>query len=999
MNAPPDPDALLEHDGFVRSLARAILHDENRVDDAVQQTWIAVLQSRDSRPRTLRIWLATLVRNIARDFRRRDDARARNEQAASRPEATPAMTTILEREAARREVVDAVARLEEPYQTVILLKYFEGLSPGEIARKLNIPVETARTRQKRAIELIRAEIIKKRGGTESAALALLPIAGWHLYSGPLSAPSTSIGVFTLVTTKTKSLLGAAAALLLLLAGWIFFINNSEALPKPPNTINTPEIAAAAESLPDSAPSASAASQPAREKVNLPITTPASNSAGFGSLLVHVRYFDQTPAAGIGVGWYTNADTAQAHHDRNHYITNSEGYIEFQRVPVGTVALFFDCSRPRYEKVTAGEARDVTITLFKGFDVEGKVIDKSGAPFPNATIYFWSTQNFNGSWPVTKADGEGKFTIRQVDDIDDYYIFAAVPGYSPSIATRMLEIQPGTKIQLTLKIADPGAELAGRVHDTDGNPVVGATVSCGRINYTKPAIAVDGTNGMYAVAPDTKTDEKGNFIIQSISVGEQQLYIRKTGFALHKDKLGVAASGNAPLDITLQKEVVLTGCVRDAAGNPVDHGQIEIGRFTDPDFFYDITKKDGTFRITGLPVGTIEVVAFFPNKGRSIAKLTGVAGEEIRWDPVIDAGLTLIGKVTDEKGNPLRNCTVRAQPNEYKPSDSFRGGEMKTDDAGQFKISGCPNKLMRVSVAAPPYGQITIKTIENVSAAAGELVIVIEGGIDVTSKIRARLVDSAMKPVQVAAVTAYRRGAGGGSTAMEISPDGIVEIINLIEGDYYLDISALNIGKHTTNLKHVGKNETCDFGTIQIEKPGTLVIHPRLKGAARVNRLGMLAMNFERETGNSISMQDSGDFGASLAPGKYHLIYSDWVPKNTTAARVLNVDIRSGEETSVDLDIVPGALHAFQFTAPKELIESIAPRTPSRLTVTDAAGTIFYDNIASWWPEKLQFVHRAAFAPGKYHYEVTVPPGFKASGDFTVDSAVAPETKIETELKR
>jgi hypothetical protein len=42
------PQALEEHASFVRALARSLVHNPHGADDIVQETWVAVLGSKDS---------------------------------------------------------------------------------------------------------------------------------------------------------------------------------------------------------------------------------------------------------------------------------------------------------------------------------------------------------------------------------------------------------------------------------------------------------------------------------------------------------------------------------------------------------------------------------------------------------------------------------------------------------------------------------------------------------------------------------------------------------------------------------------------------------------------------------------------------------------------------------------------------------------------------------------------------------------------------------------
>ncbi|HKB14721.1 MAG TPA: sigma-70 family RNA polymerase sigma factor, partial [Planctomycetota bacterium] len=118
------PETLLEHGPFVRRIARSLLFDEHRVDDVVQETWLAALERP---PRTaIRAWLGTVVRNFSLRALRGESRRTRRETAAARPEAVPSTEEIAARESARKTVVEAVLALEEPFRAAILLRFYEG---------------------------------------------------------------------------------------------------------------------------------------------------------------------------------------------------------------------------------------------------------------------------------------------------------------------------------------------------------------------------------------------------------------------------------------------------------------------------------------------------------------------------------------------------------------------------------------------------------------------------------------------------------------------------------------------------------------------------------------------------------------------------------------------------------------------------------------------------------------------------------------------------------
>ncbi|HET6203755.1 MAG TPA: sigma factor [Planctomycetota bacterium] len=82
--APANPQSLLAHADFVRTLARTLVRDAAEADDIVQETWRATLEHPPRNAESPRPWLATVVRNFARRFARAENRRERWERAAAR---------------------------------------------------------------------------------------------------------------------------------------------------------------------------------------------------------------------------------------------------------------------------------------------------------------------------------------------------------------------------------------------------------------------------------------------------------------------------------------------------------------------------------------------------------------------------------------------------------------------------------------------------------------------------------------------------------------------------------------------------------------------------------------------------------------------------------------------------------------------------------------------------------------------------------------------------
>jgi RNA polymerase sigma factor (sigma-70 family) len=217
------PEELLEHAHFVHRLALRLVSDEHRAADIEQQTWVAALEHPPGSSGSMRGWLARVATNFKHRFLQIDSRRTRREKLAAPPERTLSTDELVERAEIRQRVVEAVLRLDDPYRSVLLLRYYEDLSPQEIARNQGVPVETVRTRLKRGLARLQHALDAAHGGSrQDWLLALAPIAGLKLeaaVAGTVASASANLslgGLFMALKAKTALLcLGAVSVVVVL----------------------------------------------------------------------------------------------------------------------------------------------------------------------------------------------------------------------------------------------------------------------------------------------------------------------------------------------------------------------------------------------------------------------------------------------------------------------------------------------------------------------------------------------------------------------------------------------------------------------------------------------------------------------------------------------------------------------------------------------------------------------------------------------------------------
>lgn len=204
---PLTPEVLLEHAAWVRRLAGELVRDPGAAEDVAQETWMAFLRRRPSMGRPLRPWLARVVRNQAALWARGAAGRRAREAEVARPEQVPSSDELVGRAEVQRRLVDAVLGLEEPYRSAVLLRYYEGLEPIEIAALQRIPAATVRTHLFRGLARLRERLDTLHEGDRAAWAGLLM---------PLLAP-TSQGV----ATGTAGAVGVAVVMAtVVFLGWL-----------------------------------------------------------------------------------------------------------------------------------------------------------------------------------------------------------------------------------------------------------------------------------------------------------------------------------------------------------------------------------------------------------------------------------------------------------------------------------------------------------------------------------------------------------------------------------------------------------------------------------------------------------------------------------------------------------------------------------------------------------------------------------------------------------
>jgi RNA polymerase sigma-70 factor, ECF subfamily len=143
-----------------------VLHDEGLAEEMVQETFIKFCKqarSYDAKRGPVRGWLFTMAKSAAYDIARRPSSRpllpVEDFQLPPQYDSVDQALTVL-------TVDQALDKLPSIYGDVMRLVR-DGFTHSEIAKQLNIPIGTVKSRMAKAADTLRAELANMRGGDDA----------------------------------------------------------------------------------------------------------------------------------------------------------------------------------------------------------------------------------------------------------------------------------------------------------------------------------------------------------------------------------------------------------------------------------------------------------------------------------------------------------------------------------------------------------------------------------------------------------------------------------------------------------------------------------------------------------------------------------------------------------------------------------------------------------------------------------------------------------------
>jgi len=330
---------------------------------------------------------------------------------------------------------------------------------------------------------------------------------------------------------------------------------------------------------------------------------------------------------------------------------------------------------------------ITLTMSPAASIEGRVVNPAGEPLVGMEVSVGSEDvGSYGGLKTKPADEDGNFKISGLF-AGTYSFCIAHAGESRFRRINYIppfSVGPGDEMTDVLVVyEDDTYTIAGRVTNTDGEPVVGAEIVCsGPARYPHATSGSDGAfrvrvpvNGLYTVRVTHET--YGAVTVESVAAGSDgvEIVLGKSGTV--EGQVVHAHTGEPVTDFLLT--------------DPKSRPEVAEGRR-----LISVLDMDGRFHLTGIdrPEMTIHVEA--PGFISTSEVVSGIQPEKTISGVVLrlEPASPIRGMVTNTGGEPVVGANIFF---DSAPPEVFQSNFVvsKSDLAGTFYIDRIPAKFERM----------------------------------------------------------------------------------------------------------------------------------------------------------------------------------------------------------------------------------------------------------------------------------------------------------------
>jgi hypothetical protein len=478
--------------------------------------------------------------------------------------------------------------------------------------------------------------------------------------------------------------------------------------------------------------------------------------------------------------------------RRRAITGADGGFAFDELPEGTYQVWawqgdLAARTQRVPRLGAGPFTDVELAVEPATIVVGHVVDRDAGTGVAAAVELRPAGADAEATRYARAGVDGVFRIEGVPH-GRWIADAWSPGW---VTAGTVELEAGRGMPSIELIA--GGVIEGRVVDAAGAPIAGAAVRAAgredgvrisasarddveqlrRYSGWSQAVAAPEPAAAAAALADPSADPR------FVPRGELGVLL---GPIPYPPPPGAAAARQAAIvEPGIAGPGAAAGGLRGVPGDLVEPEPLPGADPARASIW--ITDADGRFRIAGLPRATVTVFATAPGFAEGASDPIAAAPARVIADVavVLAVGLTIVGRVTDQRGDPVIGASLSAAPRDGRDADPARRIEAMSGTDGAYRL-GPVTGAITLTATAYAHGDARVEL--DVPAAPGtppelrqDLVLVVADAV-----LTGTVDDAAGLPVRGATVSIAAGPAAGRSAVtteagfrIELLPPGALTV--------------------------------------------------------------------------------------------------------------------------------------------------------------------------------------------------------------------------------
>lgn len=611
---------------------------------------------------------------------------------------------------------------------------------------------------------------------------------------------------------------------------------------------------------------------ARQGIALRPATGSDRDRAVRIVLTHVRTVrgrvvdDQDrPIAGASValllapGRRADTQVLETHERRTE--TDEDGAFRLRELPGGRFHLLVERAGFASAVVrgldVVHESHDIdlgVVVLTPGVRLDGLVLGPDDTPMPGARV----TARVQTSI-ATRRDRPTAATRTETTDIEGRFRFVdLVPGTIVDLEARHRTAGRVSSYGIRVPVAKTlalhlraGHGIMGRTVDTDGLPVVSATIE----------VRTHDDERLSATS-----DAEGHFALPNVATGSIRLDIHAPGFGpVSLDPLDVPGDALIVdgLEIVMTPAAVVTGRVTDSDGAPIDSAEIKLvatGEGTAA--LSAITDEDGRYRLA--PSGTGRRWMILARSGFATRRETlDVLSGENDYDWVLAAGVSVAGRLVDHRGQAVVGgvlyLTDAAHPERVLSVRSGEDGTARWQDVAEatYRLHARAAQAR----TSEPARQITV---------GGESISGLEIALAPPLAVRGRLLGVSFDELGTVEVSAYHPTAG--RISADIDFDGAFSLAGLVPGAWL--IGADSGPRRAQRQIAIRADTPAPFVELDLSGSITLMGQVAIDGRPAPDAM-VLAYGTENTDQAQTSTGSDGTFRlAGLKRGRYRLVLAE-----------------------------------------------------------------------------------------------------------------------------